>query len=995
MRKLLFSAVLLSAATTAFAVDYTWTGEAGNSKWKDAGNWSGGDAYPQSYVDTAAFPPNTVVTLADSPAQSGTVSLGAGTVLTIANESTVDWKGLSGPGTLIKNGSGSLNVRNDVSGWCIYGNAVIEVCAGKVLITTSGSEPARAPDYTGTDPTLGDCTFRMKGGAVEQYGWPTLYGTVTVECYTGIEANFLGATLRGCAGSKLVKTGDGTLNVLCKFTNGDTKCDLEIAAGEVAFRNGCDFSGTLSGTGAVSSSPELRLRGDNTDFSGTIVLRNENDAVRLSHKNAALNAAFDFVGATTAVVPDAYDVEFHRPFAVPEGKTVNLQQDSYWMWIFGMSGPGKVVKTGAAGLVLLNRIEDRTGAVDGNLQLDIDEGGLQFYSSCSYSGTSAGDAVFGDATLTYHTAVTGVNNGWTRINGTLTVVTDYDVQLTSYGAIRGTGSIVKEGTGALTIGGGLGDGNDAFDADIAVRDGKVVVTRTNGTGNILGRIEGPGAFELVSGSDYTDRISGAITAPFTCRGGNLEIKPGAEFDDLTLVDGARVKILTLVDPLRVHGALTASGETKSVIDAMSRSGSTGSLALVLADGEFAADAFDYALPDGWAVLSYPTRVYARTAGASNFWTGGAGSASWGDAANWADGVPSGSVVLYADDVSVIDVPAGTTFGDTAYLRGTGDVAFSGAGLGSLTFSVDALKGKVVKRGTATCLSPKIIGALDEFVVEAGVVRRAAQKLAANIVVRDGAQFDVNGVKDPSPMPTYVIAGDGPDESGALVNAGDPISHDTSQMKGLVLTDDATIGGTANWGFVNSGYAETTLDLGGHLLTKIGDCDFWMTNVKALGEGTFAFTRGHIRFGDKPSDLTPVTLTLGDGAGFEQRVALTIGAISFGANVKTDYGVYGWLNIADRLATSAPLTLYYLNFPDGATFAPNGVLTIATQVEFGSDLTLDLSAWAPAAGRTLLKAKDVTLETFGSVVGMPENYKLAADAGRLYLKSTAGLILLFR
>lgn len=171
-----------------------------------------------------------------------------------------------------------------------------------------------------------------------------------------------------------------------------------------------------------------------------------------------------------------------------------------------------------------------------------------------------------------------------------------------------------------------------------------------------------------------------------------------------------------------------------------------------------------------------------------------------------------------------DVPAGTSFANETVYIGT-----------SAAFRNDNIK--VVKKGGGThvaslkqaykggteiaggTLKAGIAGSRQPFGAASGVVRVSA-----------GGVLDWNGNYDFHGYPAFALDG------GVIRNTGVDLDHKKVSMKGAVLSADSRFDATANWGLVNSNWAEVALNLGGHTLdvaTYAGKI-MYFTNVRATG-----------------------------------------------------------------------------------------------------------------------------------------------------------------
>ncbi len=97
--------------------------------------------------------------------------------------------------------------------------------------------------------------------------------------------------------------------------------------------------------------------------------------------------------------------------------------------------------------------------------------------------------------------------------------------------------------------------------------------------------------------------------------------------------------------------------------------------------------------------------------------------------------------------------------------------------------------------------------------------------AGNVKVHTDATLDVNGNGDA--FLNMVTLCDGATYANSSSTA---LGNNTRQLKGITLEGDATVHANANFGILAGGHAASTLDLGGHTLTKTGSGAFWLSNT---------------------------------------------------------------------------------------------------------------------------------------------------------------------
>ena len=184
---------------------------------------------------------------------------------------------------------------------------------------------------------------------------------------------------------------------------------------------------------------------------------------------------------------------------------------------------------------------------------------------------------------------------------------------------------------------------------------------------------------------------------------------------------------------------------------------------------------------------------------------------------------AGDIYLCPTSRLIFDIPENEEYDLTEIsLGGASDVDFSGIGLhvhktgkGRLTMS------KVNTRfGGSGVVS---------MVVEEGLVKKEEGATCgaqySRIVVEDGAQFDLNGRTYHDYH--YTLSGSGPDGTGALINTvsmSNPWTVDGSSrgmLYNVTLADDATIGGTENFGMIFYNNGAHTMTMNGNTVTYAG------------------------------------------------------------------------------------------------------------------------------------------------------------------------------
>ncbi|CDS67081.1 host colonisation factor (ShdA) [Salmonella enterica subsp. enterica serovar Pullorum] len=346
-------------------------------------------------------------------------------------------------------------------------------------------------------------------------------------------------------GSKLTKQGDGTL-ILSNTGNyyGDTEIDGGILAakdaaalgtGDVTIAESATLAlsqGTLdnnvTGEGQIvkSGSDELIVTGDNTYSGGTTI---SGGTLTADHADSLGTGAV----ANSGVLQ------------VGEGELENT-----------LSGSGSLVKTGTGELTLSgdNTYSGGTTITGGTLTADHADslvktgtGELTLSGDNSYSG---GTTIIGGTLTADHADSLGT--GAVANSGVLQVG-EGELENT----LSGSGSLVKTGTGELTL-----SGDNSYSGDTTIADGTLIAANVNalGSGNIDNSgtlmLDANGAFELANITTHTGATT-ALAAGSTLDAGQLTQEDGST---LSIDLGAATDDAVITaDSVTLGGTLNVTG----------------------------------------------------------------------------------------------------------------------------------------------------------------------------------------------------------------------------------------------------------------------------------------------------------------------------------------------------------------------------------------------------------------------------------------------------
>ncbi len=375
-------------------------------------------------------------------------------------------------------------------------------------------------------------------------------------------------------GSKLTKQGDGTLIL---SNTGNDYGDTEIDGGILAAKDAASL-----GTGDVTIAENATLalsQGtlDNNVTGGGQIVKSGSDELIVTGDNTYSGGTTITGGTLTADHADSLgsgDIDNSGVLKVGEGDLENT-----------LSGSGSLVKTGTGELTLSGGNDYSggttiiggtltadhadslgTGAVANSGVLQVGEGELKNTLSGSGSLVKTGT---GELTLSGDNSYSG---GTTIIGGTLTAdhadslgsgdIDNSGVLKVGEGELKntlsGSGSLVKTGTGELTLSGD----NKTYSGDTTIADGTLIAANVNalGSGNIDNSgtlmLDANGAFELANVTTHSGATT-ALAAGSTLyasqltqeNGSTLSIDLGAATDDAMIT----------ADSVTLGGTLNVTG----------------------------------------------------------------------------------------------------------------------------------------------------------------------------------------------------------------------------------------------------------------------------------------------------------------------------------------------------------------------------------------------------------------------------------------------------
>ncbi|EBR5546350.1 fibronectin-binding autotransporter adhesin ShdA [Salmonella enterica] len=531
-------------------------------------------------------------------AAHGTFTVDAGSTFTVTSEldettATSNWNGSKltkqGDGTLILSNTGNDYGDTEIDGGILAAKDAASLGTGDVTIAENATL-ALSQGTLDNNVTGGGQIVKSGSDELIVTGDNTYSGgtTITGGTLTADHADSLGSG--DIDNSGVLKVGEGDL----ENTLSGSGSLVKTGTGELTLSGGNDYSGgttiiggTLTadhadslGTGAVANSGVLQVGEgelENTLSGSGSLVKTGTGELTLSGDNSYSGGTTIIGGTLTADHADSLgsgDIDNSGVLKVGEGELKNT-----------LSGSGSLVKTGTGELTLSGdntysggtTISDGTliaasvnalgsGDIDNSGVLKVGEGELKntFFGSGSLVKTGTGVLTLsGDNTY---------SGGTTISDGTL--IADHADSLGSgdidnsgvlkvgegelKNTLSGSGSLVKTGTGELTLSGD----NKTYSGDTTIADGTLIAANVNalGSGNIDNSgtlmLDANGAFELANVTTHSGATT-ALAAGSTLyasqltqeNGSTLSIDLGAATDDAMIT----------ADSVTLGGTLNVTG----------------------------------------------------------------------------------------------------------------------------------------------------------------------------------------------------------------------------------------------------------------------------------------------------------------------------------------------------------------------------------------------------------------------------------------------------
>ena len=366
--------------------------------------------------------------------------------------------GIAGSGSIIKDGSGVLQLKGDNSGY----NGTTALNSGKIEFIADGNSK-----YLNGTTTIAKTD-------------DTNYGTLV---FNVLSEYTLGENIQLDGAGMFTKTGSADLILAGDRSAFDGTASIE--AGRIIYKQTADTDKYFGGTTDIGGSGALVF-----DISTTI------------SQDLSLKGTGDFIktGTGTLTVSGALDA-FKGAAEIQAGKLIynkNEAADSY----FGGStliSPGTSLEFNIADSL----VETINGGITGASGTNLTKTGAGTLEIAGNNQTFAGTAEINDGTLLFKKSSVHDKyfSGSTLVNASGTLEFDVSTGFSESvnGNINGTGSFVKSGSGTVEL---TGD-NSVFSGDTVIEEGKLTYLKTSANEKYFS-----GATEILNGAVLEYNLSG-------------------------------------------------------------------------------------------------------------------------------------------------------------------------------------------------------------------------------------------------------------------------------------------------------------------------------------------------------------------------------------------------------------------------------------------------------------------------------------------------------
>ncbi|ENL5372966.1 fibronectin-binding autotransporter adhesin ShdA [Salmonella enterica] len=530
-------------------------------------------------------------------AAHGTFTVDAGSTFTVTSEldettATSNWNGSKltkqGDGTLILSNTGNDYGDTEIDGGILAAKDAAALGTGDVTIAESAtlalSQGTLDNNVTGEGQIVksGSDELIVTGDNTYSGGTTISGGTLTAD-----HADSLGTG--AVANSGVLQVGEGEL----ENTLSDSGSLVKTGTGELTLSGDNTYSGGTTITGGTLTADHADSLGSgDIDNSGVLkvgegdlenTLSGSGSLVKTGTGELTLSGGNDYSGGTT-IIGGTLTVDHADSLGTGAVANSGVLQVGEGELENTLSGSGSLVKTGTGELTLSgdNTYSGGTTITGGTLTADhadslgsgdIDNSGVLQVGEGELENTLSGTGSLvktgtGELTLSGDNTYSG---GTTITGGTLTAdhadslgtgaVANSGVLQVGEGELEntlsGSGSLVKTGTGELTLG-----GDNSYSGDTTIADGTLIAANVNalGSGNIDNSgtlmLDANGAFELANITTHTGATT-ALAAGSTLDAGQLTQEDGST---LSIDLGAATDDAVITaDSVTLGGTLNVTG----------------------------------------------------------------------------------------------------------------------------------------------------------------------------------------------------------------------------------------------------------------------------------------------------------------------------------------------------------------------------------------------------------------------------------------------------
>ena len=449
---------------------------------------------------------------------AGTIS-NNGTLLIGSNSDQTFTGSISGSGALIKSGTGNLTFATSTNVGNYTGATLIQ--AGTLAISQSQNNLSSSRftiASTGTVTTAFGGGRDLTIGSLDGSGAFILKGTLTLGGDNTIDANFSGnITTGGTSNLTKVGTGTQTLSGANTYTGTTT-----INAGTLQIGNG-GTTGSISTSSAITNNGTLVFnRADNygdtysNSINGTGVLNLAAGNLTLSGANTytgetQINAGTLQIGSggTTGSLSTSSAISNNGTLAFNRSNTITQGTD----FASVISGTGALLKAGSGNLIL-------TGANTYTGATTINAGTLQLGSGSTTGSLSSSSAITNNGTLTFNRSDNYGGTFSNTINGTGALrLSAGTLTLSGNNTYTGT-TTISSGTLEIASTGRLGGGNYTG----AISNSGTLLIGSSSTQILSGALSGSGSLiKSGSGDLQINSASTNFSGPTWIQGGSITV----------------------------------------------------------------------------------------------------------------------------------------------------------------------------------------------------------------------------------------------------------------------------------------------------------------------------------------------------------------------------------------------------------------------------------------------------------------------------------------